>query len=672
MSRTLQLALLGGGLLVAVLVGAALLMLAGNGRVVTQVSPEEMTAIARRSSPSPIAPAEAVRTTRPAEGVTTPEEQLTSPTAPAPASPTVVAPSATPSPVPLQAEAPLLYDDFAAVTSGWAALDLDGAGGFNGYSSGSYRLDVAGAGQLRYDILPQRTFGNGRYAVDLQYEGGTGSFGVMLAVQGDPEQYSSLAFYRLALTSQGDITLSQMTGGQPALALATIPGAVRISPAQTVHIEVRAGAQDIDVFVEGNLVLTAPVTHIPAGQIGFFAEAEAQPLSVRFDNLIVTGAWDSPQAACATVRVLPLPSPAQLVAGEDVWLVEQRLGHLGYPMTAVDGVYDDDDAEVVRVFQQQNSLPSRGIIDSDTWCHLLASDARLPDGQTELNAEVERYARVQLTTPLVQAAPLLISMRQADTTWRVGFILPGQDEAHVIETAGDAYDPALASDGRTLAFTSDRSGTPAIWMLSGAGRLEQISSPTTISQFPAWSPDGRYLLYTAEPQAGGGLAARNYIYDRQSRETRLFSDEHTGWSRWSVQNELLFTRWSGTSFDLFRSFPDGTGLVNLTNTDAVDEDIASWSPDGSRIAFVINPRGDSNSRQIAVMNRDGSGYQQITSMVGPNSNPTWSPDGRMIAYANRPNATLWQIWLVDSTGGPPTQLSLNNQRVWFMRWMPVQ
>jgi Tol biopolymer transport system component len=98
--------------------------------------------------------------------------------------------------------------------------------------------------------------------------------------------------------------------------------------------------------------------------------------------------------------------------------------------------------------------------------------------------------------------------------------------------------------------------------------------------------------------------------------------------------------------------PDGTGRAPLTDND-YEERAPSWSPDGTRIAFMA--RVDDSDRitddfEICVMNADGTGFQQLTFNNVPDASPEWSPDGTKIIWQQQQGPIQPQIFTMNSDG----------------------
>ncbi|MCC6625026.1 MAG: PD40 domain-containing protein [Deltaproteobacteria bacterium] len=89
----------------------------------------------------------------------------------------------------------------------------------------------------------------------------------------------------------------------------------------------------------------------------------------------------------------------------------------------------------------------------------------------------------------------------------------------------------------------------------------------------------------------------------------------------------------GGQSDLFLLSQDGTVLKNLTNTPA-DEVAPTFSPDGSKIAFVSSQAG---TPQIYVMGSEGGGMSRLTHAGGYNYSPDWGKNG-LIVFAGMDDA----------------------------------
>ncbi len=76
-------------------------------------------------------------------------------------------------------------------------------------------------------------------------------------------------------------------------------------------------------------------------------------------------------------------------------------------------------------------------------------------------------------------------------------------------------------------------------------------------------------------------------------------------------------------------------LRRLTDNSWSDE-YPRWSPDGTKIAFSANPKGNFD---IFIMNADGSALSQITDSLNNEGEPAWFPDGRFLAFTEE-NRTI--------------------------------
>jgi len=140
--------------------------------------------------------------------------------------------------------------------------------------------------------------------------------------------------------------------------------------------------------------------------------------------------------------------------------------------------------------------------------------------------------------------------------------------------------------------------------ISGQG-VKQITKVQDGACHPAWSPDGKRLVYVS-PCKGKQDSYKN----------------------------------SG----LFIINADGTGLVILPSPPAGDYDPA-WSPDGDRIAFT-SLRQD--IPHIFVYNLIDHSTIRVSSQSTYDNHAAWSPDGKTIAFETTRQGQP-QIWTVSST-----------------------
>jgi TolB protein len=89
-----------------------------------------------------------------------------------------------------------------------------------------------------------------------------------------------------------------------------------------------------------------------------------------------------------------------------------------------------------------------------------------------------------------------------------------------------------------------------------------------------------------------------------------------------------------------------------------------WSPRGDKIVFMCRAGGN----QICLINPDGTGQQQLTSL-GNNEDPAWSPDGRHIAFSSTRMGHR-DIFLMHADGSEQTRLTNNGRENYLPDWSP--
>lgn len=101
----------------------------------------------------------------------------------------------------------------------------------------------------------------------------------------------------------------------------------------------------------------------------------------------------------------------------------------------------------------------------------------------------------------------------------------------------------------------------------------------------------------------------------------------------------------GAQWEIYVMAGDGSHPVNVINHAAADG-APAWSPSGTRIAFMSNRTGNSDTY---AMGADGSDPVNVTNHAAEDGFPSWSPDGRRIAFtSNRDGNT--EIYVMNADG----------------------
>lgn len=269
-----------------------------------------------------------------------------------------------------------------------------------------------------------------------------------------------------------------------------------------------------------------------------------------------------------------------------------------------------------------------------------------------------------------------------------------------MQSTGDAQ---ISPDGKWILYTltttdsaKDKRNTD-IWMMSwdGTEKVQLTNSPDGESS-PRWSPDGKYISFTATRGGGGsqvhllnrlgGEAIKltevkgdlsDYAWSPDGKKLLLTIRDYEdtagkkGAKPWVIDRYKFKQDVSGYLYDKRKThlylFDVGTKKTDTLTKGDYNESGAQWSPDGSSIAFVSNrsedPDKNSNSDIFLLDAKPGAVPRQLTSWKGSDHTPRFSPDGKTIAYLRSTaddNFLMYDqavLCVVPVNGGEPRLLS---------------
>lgn len=156
--------------------------------------------------------------------------------------------------------------------------------------------------------------------------------------------------------------------------------------------------------------------------------------------------------------------------------------------------------------------------------------------------------------------------------------------------------------------------------LQGAVMDRLIGGGWDIKVSPSWSPDGRRLAYVSNESGSPQI----YIYDVNTGSKRriTFSGDYNTSPSWSPKGDLI--AYSGVvdgHHQIFVVNPETSQSTRLTSGGGNNE-APTWSPDGRMIAFQSSRSG---RYAIWVILKNGSDARLLTEMPGEQILPSWSP-----------------------------------------------
>jgi len=229
-------------------------------------------------------------------------------------------------------------------------------------------------------------------------------------------------------------------------------------------------------------------------------------------------------------------------------------------------------------------------------------------------------------------------------------------------------DPTFAPDGETVAYVSDRTGNFDIFLKQASGGRDlNLTDDDADDVQPAFSPDGRQIAFVSSraggsaiqfmgtdyPLMGGGI----WVMPALGGSARRIV-ERGNFPSWSPDSQyILFTvgPWFGKRIYRVPALGGTPEEIPVTLTPTQHWMHPSYSPDGRHITF------EASLSDIYTVSSAGGEPRR----VARGHHPIWSASGLAIIYSSETNYSLWQVPISQADGsatGPSQPLTIGRGR----------
>jgi Tol biopolymer transport system component len=225
--------------------------------------------------------------------------------------------------------------------------------------------------------------------------------------------------------------------------------------------------------------------------------------------------------------------------------------------------------------------------------------------------------------------------------------------------------PVLSPDGTQIAFAA----VGDIYVMPVGGRAVNVTNDAALDTDPAWSPDGRRLVYSSDRES---THLQLWIRDMQSGERRQVTSLSTQpqGASWSADGtRIAFFNVDGMWRVAEMSMLDvASGRVTKLHESLPQPGTPTWSPDGRRVALAgvrpMSTRFREGTNQVMTITTDGKAGVEwhapvpmlsIDSRGG--SGPVWSPDGTRMAAVYEGVLSVWPVSASGAPLGPPRRVT---------------
>ncbi len=214
------------------------------------------------------------------------------------------------------------------------------------------------------------------------------------------------------------------------------------------------------------------------------------------------------------------------------------------------------------------------------------------------------------------------------------------------EIISGALDPSWGPDGTQIAVMKERENLPAAIVIINLSTLTETVVSEHATMEPVWSPDGSKIAFV-------DVRPETYL------------DPTTAQPIEGYQHEIVVTNVDGSGEVVVSAGEPGSERASNLEEDRAP----AWSPDGSKIVFMSQAQNPSccGAWQIWAINADGSGIINLTADENINDLfPVWSPDGTQILF-QRPSGAGYDLFTMPA----PTSLPITPAAIGIQALTPM-
>ena len=306
-----------------------------------------------------------------------------------------------------------------------------------------------------------------------------------------------------------------------------------------------------------------------------------------------------------------------------------------------------------------------------------------------------RYNLGHLILAGVVALVLILLMVVVDTQAQIVFMsrrdgkpeiyvmdIDGQNQHRLTDNRDNDWWPSGSPDGKRIVFVSERDGNREIYVMDAdGGNPQNLTNQPAEDWYPSWSPDGKRIAFMSLRDGHIIDVAPTYeiyVMDADGGNPRNITNDRNDdrYPSWSPDGERIvfvsqrpghFRSKFLITYEIYVMDADGNNQQRLTENRQNDL-YPSWSPDGERIAFEADRKGDFENPEIYVMDADGNNQQRLTENRRSDLQPSWSPDGERIAFVSWRDGNA-EIYVMDADGNNPQRLTNNPHDDFSPAWL---